>query len=249
MQLDLDQVISHLQKVRAQHGDEHYHAALKGLFRDLILKEGGAQYITKLLEKLGETSLDVDSLRQELLEPMLASVRAAGINVDDLEVPKDVAPSKASQPATVSARIIEQTIQQGMPNCKTKAHFDLVMQASETLRVYLDAAFGFDMVTANKARVGLLQLLDLAPQVASVAQKLEEHPEATTNKDYVEPPAYLSEGPAQQALLGELANINDRAVLDHWYVASKARLDGIVSQRLRDELFDAIRAKKHALSN
>lgn len=229
MQLNLDQVVSHLQKVRADHGDEHYHAALKGLFRDLISKDGGSQYIALLLEKLGETDFDLDGLKSELL-----GAERKGV---------------ASKPTETPLSVIEQAIRQGMPHCKTKAHFDLVIQASEALRVYLDAAFALDGTTASKAREGLTKLLDLAPQLAEVAQKLEDHPEATTNRDFIDPPPEASEVSRQQALLAELAPITERSVLDHWYSLSKERMNGVVSQRLRDELFDAIRAKKHALSN
>jgi Zn-dependent oligopeptidase len=246
MQLNLEQVATHLQKIRADHGDEHYHTALKGLFRDLILKEGGSQYMASLLEKLEERSLNVDDMRRELLNPMVDSLRASGFNTGDIEAA--MGGGKGFNPAAgaaASEQVIERAIQQGMPNCKTKAHFQLVMQASEALRVYLDAAFGFDRETASKAREGLNKLLDLAPQIATVAEKLEEHPEATTNRDFVDPPPDPSrEAAIQQALLAALATQKTSEELVTWYSSTKETMDQIKSQRLRNELFDAIRVKK-----
>lgn len=229
MQLNLEQVVSHLQKIKRDHGDENYHAALKGLFRDLILKEGGSQYIASLLEKLGDTEFDLESLKTEVQQ-------------------KGPAEAKAVDTPEAAASVIEQAIQQGMPNCKTKAHFELTLQASEALRVYLNAAFGFDRETSAKAREGLNKLLDLAPELATVTQKLEDHPEATTNRDFVDPPRdYSNEEITQKTLLEALGTLQSSEDLTSWYSNMKTTLDQINAPRLRNELFDAIRAKKAAL--
>jgi hypothetical protein len=229
MQLNLEQVVSHLQKIKRDHGDENYHAALKGLFRDLILKEGGSQYIATLLEKLGDIEFDLESLKTEVQQ----------------KVPIE---AKAVDTPEAAASVIEKAIQQGMPNCKTKAHFELTLQASEALRVYLNAAFGFDRETAAKAREGLNKLIDLAPELATVTQKLEDHPEATTNRDFVEPPRdYTHEEVTQKTLLEALGTLQSSEDLTSWYSNMKTTMDQVNAPRLRNELFDAIRAKKAAL--
>lgn len=262
MLLNLDMVVAHLKKIKAEHGDENYHAALKGLFRDLVLKEGGSEYVATLLEKLGDTEISVDGMRLDAVGPLMENLRASRLNIDDLETgvarikrDSDLPPAGPSNPRAPSERppdgavsVIERAIQQGMPHCKTKKQFELVLQASEALRIYLDAAYGFDHETAAKAREGLNTLLELAPKLATVTEKLEEHPEATTNKSFVDPPPnYSNEESIQKALLVTVATLQTSDELSSWYSSMKTTMDNIQTPRLRNELFDAIRERKAAL--
>jgi hypothetical protein len=222
MNMNFDQVVAHLRKVKTERGDESFHQALKNLFRALLEKPGSDQYIQRLLEEFAVTTS---------LEELKAEVRAS-----------------MSSPAS-PVDVVRQAIAQEMPNCKTQAHFDLVLQAWTALKVYLDAAYGFEREKADQARAGLNRLMDLAPQVAAAHAKLQENPEATTNPDYLEPARELSEHHKQQTLITELQSIDTRERLDAWYRDVKAIRDSIVSQKLRDEFYDLVRAKKHALAN
>jgi hypothetical protein len=221
--MNFEQVVAHLRKVKTEQGDESFHQALKSLFRALLEKRGADQYIQRLLEEFAVTTS---------LDELKAEVRAS--------VP-------VASPSPVD--VVRNAIEQEMPNCKTQAHFDLVLEAWTALKVYLDSAYGFDRERAEQARAGLNRLLDLAPQVAAAHAKLEENPEATTNRDYLEPARELSEHQKQQTLMTELQGIDSMERLQTWYATVKPALDSIVSQKLRDDLFDAIRMKKRALSN
>lgn len=226
IQLDLEQVTAHLKKIRTEHGEENFRLALKALVNGVMEKDGGEQYLERLVAELG-VPVDLKALKTELLQG-----RAA--------IPKT---SKSP------AEIVEAAIKQEMPNCKTQAHFDLVLQSWEILKAYLNAAFSLDLETAVKAREGLNRLLDLAPQVAQAHQKLEESPEATTNRDYVDAPKQVTEQSNQERLLVQLSAIENLTQLNTWYKTCRPIMDGIVNHKLRDQLFDAVREKKKALAN
>lgn len=224
LELGFETIVDHLRKIKAEHGDESFHLALKGLFRMVLQKPGAERYIERLLQALSLPK-SVDDVKAEL---------------------------QASSPAPASSSpvdVVRQAIEQEMPHCKTQAHFDLVLQAWTALKIYLESCYGFECEKAEQGREALNRLLDLAPLVAKAHAQLQENPEATTNPDYVEPAREMTEHHKQQTLLAELQGIDNLARLNAWYAGSKPALDSIVSQSLRDELFDAIRAKKQALTN
>lgn len=226
MNLSYDQIVAHLRIIRAGHGEESFHKALKGLFRSLLEKPGADEYIQRLLT---EFSCPVS------LAEMKAEVKASLPKGRDLH--------------SDAVEIVRQAVEQQMPHCKTQAHFDLVLQAWEMLKVYLEAAYGFDLDGMAMARGGLNRLLDLAPQVARAHAQVQETPEAVTNPDYVEPARELTEHHKHATLVTELEDIDSMQRLQTWYASAKPILDGIVNQALRDQIFDAIRAKKQALAN
>lgn len=230
MEIKLEQMVDMLQRIRRQHGDEDFQSALRGLFRDLLGKDGGEQYIERLLEALGRP----------------AGVELAGLRAE-AQARQQGAPRAHTEAAVGPAQIVEAAIRQAVPNCKTQAHFDLILNAWQALQVYVNAAYGFDRATAAKARAGLDRLLDLAPQLAATHEKLEDNPEATSNPDFVEPPKQMTEFDTLGQLLLELNAIKSKPDLDAWYEQSKARMNGIVTQKYRNELFDGIRAKKRDL--
>lgn len=232
MEINLQQMVETLQRLRTEHGDEDFQRALQGLFRDLLWKDGGEAYIERLLDALGRPAgIDLGALKVE------GPVRQA--------TPPAPSPAGKESPAA----IVEAAIKQAVPNCKTQAHFDLILNAWQAMQTYLNAAYGFDRETADKARAGLNRLLDLAPELAATHQKLEDNPEATTNPDFVEPPKQTTEFQTLGDLLLELNEVASADALREWYERSKPRLNRIVSQKFRDEIFDSIRAKKRALAN
>lgn len=226
-------MVGTLQRIRRDHGDEDFQRALRGLFRDLLWKENGEAYIERLLEALGRPEgLDLASLKAEARE--------------DWEKVSGAHGAAPSNPAAV----VEAAIKQAVPNCKTQAHFDLILNAWQALQLYINAAYGFDRETASKARAGLDRLLDLAPQLAVTHQKLEENPEATSNRDFIDPPKQMTEAETQQRLLLELEKITTTKDLAVWWAHNRETIDDhVVSQHVRNELFDKLRAKKAALTN
>lgn len=225
--LDLDQVATHLLRIKEEHGEESFHQALTGLFKGLIGQPTADHYIDSLLERLGNP-VDADALKAEV---------------------KAAAAAPATAPPDSPASTVLQAIQKEMPNCKTQAHFDLVVQAWEALRLYFDSSYGRDVETAGRAREALNRLLDLAPQLVQLHEKLEDNPEATTNRDFVDAPKQLTEHQTQRALMAELAQLKSRDAVRDWYKQVRVNIDSIVNQQLRNDLFDAIRAKSRAVEN
>jgi hypothetical protein len=244
-------MVETLQRIRQEHGDEDFQHALRGLFRDLLSKDEGLAYIERLLEALGQPAgIDLEALKVEAREKQEKQVVTPSSAETPMQTPaKTPAKTPAETPAETPAQMIEDAIKQAIPNCKTQAHFDLILHAWQALQIYINAAYGFDQDSAAKAREGINRLLDLAPQLAATHQKIEEHPEATTNRDFVDPPRQTTEVLTQQVLLAELSGIAGMDELETWYRASRGRMASIASQRLRNELFDAIREKKHRLEN
>jgi hypothetical protein len=240
VEIKLEQMVETLQRIRRDHGDENFQAALRGLFRDLLWKKDGDAYIERLLQALGRPEgIDLDSLKAKAREDW-EKMSGGGAG----------APGSSAGTPTSPAAVVEAAIKQAIPNCKTQAHFDLILNAWQALQVYVNAAYGFDRETAAKAREGLNRLLDLAPQLAATHEKLADNPEATTNRDFVDPPKQMTEAETQKRLLLELEKLTSLEDLAGWYARSRWMIDdSIVSQKLRDELFDSIRAKKAALTN
>ena len=232
MDINLEQMVETLQRIRREHGVEDFQRALRGLFRDLLWKDGGEAYIEHLMQALGRPS-EVD------FERLKAEARTAW----------DKTSAASSAGATNPVGVVEAAIKQAVPNCKTQAHFDLILHAWQALQLYINAAYGLDVETAAKAREGLNRLLDLAPQLAATHEKLADNPEATKNRDFVNAPKQMTEVETLRLLMLELGEISTPSALQEWYQRSRARMDGIITQKLRDELFDAIRAKKHSMAN
>lgn len=233
MEIKLEQMVETLQRIRTDHGDEDFRRAVRGLGRDLLRKKDGEAYVGRLLQALGQPAgVDLAALKAEAREDF---EKQAG--------------ARQEAPPSNPVAVVEAAIRQAVPNCKTQAHFDLILQAWQALQLYLNAAYGFDRDTAGKARAGLDRLLDLAPQLAATHEKLADNPEATSNRDFIDPPKQMTEVETQGKLLRELDEISELEALSTWYAAARPRMDGIVSQKLRDELFDGIRAKKRALAN
>jgi len=233
VEFKLEQMVETLQCIRRDHGDEDFHRALRGLFRDLLWKEGGEAYIERLLLALGQPA-GVD------LETLKAQARA-----DFEKQQPEARPTGATDPV----KVLEAAIKKAVPNCKTQAHFDLILNAWQALQLYINAAYGFDQQTAGKARAALDRLLDLAPQIAATHERLADNPEATTNRDFIEPPRQMTEFETLGQLLLQLNEIQSMNELQDWYQKSRPRMDDIVNQKFRAELFDSIRAKKQSLAN
>ncbi len=91
----------------------------------------------------------------------------------------------------------------------------------------------------------------MARDVKMVVERLEEIPEADRSPQArastAEPKQFL-EYDHQKTLLLELGRITSRVSLEAWYTETKPVRDLITDQKLRNELHDAIRAKRNDLA-
>lgn len=235
MEVNIDQLATHLKKLRDEQGEEAYRASLTGFAKNLLSQGETAPFIEKLLERL-EDKLDLEPLKKEA-ETLQAQREKAQ------QAAKDVANAPDFNQAMIGA------MKQQMPNLKTQAQFDLVMRIFEAVQLYLNASFGDDEQGAAHARNALNQGLDLAPKLVVMAEEAAESPEIPTNPAYTEEPRQFTEEAICDQLMAELEGLGSVEQLQQWYGVHKSDLDRIVSQGLRNKLFDRIRDRKKELAN
>lgn len=235
MEVNIDQLAAHLKKLREEQGEDAYRASLTGFAKNLLAQGETAPFIEKLLERL-EDSLDLEPLKKEAETLRVQREKAQ-------QAAKDVANAPDFNQAMIGA------MKQQMPNLKTQAQFDLVMRVFEAVQLYLNASFGGDDQGAAHARAALNQGLDLAPKLGVMAEEAAKSPEIPVNPAYTEEPRQFTEEASYEQLMKELDGIGSAEQLQQWYGAHKEEMDRIVSQGLRNKLFDRIRDRKKELAN
>lgn len=139
-----------------------------------------------------------------------------------------------------------------VPNLKTQAQLKAYQVAFEALSYMANAYYGGDTETAEKAAYALDRAIEAIQEAANIAQRVEAIPEDQRSPDMEEmiaPPREPREIEEQRSLLAELEAITSSSDLTRWYGTNRKRLELVVSNPYRNELFDAIRAKQQALSN
>lgn len=240
MDIKIEDLVSHLKQMKETHGEETYRSALESLARNLISNDSGKGFLENLLTQLGDT-LDIPRIQKEAEERVSEAAE---------ERPATEEPQKRKP--LPDHGFLADALKQQMPNLKTQAHFDVAVSAMEALQLTLNAAFGGDVEMAQKAKGALDQTISLAHRLAGISEQLQD-PEvasAVTNRDFVEPPRGSSEQEQKTVdrLLSELPDIKDTTHLNQWYAAHRSAMDRVMSQSLRNRLFDEIRKKKASLS-
>lgn len=211
-----------LEQLRQKLGDDAYAKARHDIAMGVILKPNGDQFLKNVFP-----DFDFEPIRKE------AEARQ-----------QNPQPSADQSPETMFFEMIQKQI----PSLKTQAHFNAFLGSFDALRAVLDCYFRGDSLGAVKAREALEKTLNVAGQLSEVASKVQEIPEEHRSpgmQEFVEPPKQFHEYDDQRRFLVELAGISSSAQLQEWYVKTRPAIDrSIVSQSLRNELFDAIRAKR-----
>jgi hypothetical protein len=181
------------------------------------------------------------------------ALKVTGINPPEpVEVPPDPprpTPTQAVRDSALDKALVE-AVRHSMPGMKSQAQFDAFVAVFDSLRSLCAAIFVGDADAEKTADSNLAKALGVIRSVTDITRKLEEVPEAATSvaaEEFKRPPRQFSEVEVQARLLKELATIADLPALDAWYTATKADRDGVVTSRLRNELYDSIRAQKGAL--
>lgn len=214
-------VESHLKSFRELHGEEAWKSEVTRLATQAIRTSPKHAAYWKELTK------DFDWLDWEALEQNATSDGSPG------------------NPELMLAELLRRQ----MPGIKSQAQYDAVVGAMDALRVVLDGILGQSDTTESDGRKALEMALDAARMATSATHQLEEVPEASTSeasKAFKEAPAQFTELEDQRRMLAELEAITDADALNTWYAETKERRDKIVNQKLRNELLDAIRARKNS---
>lgn len=217
-------LMSHFEKIRKEQGEEAYQKARKDFAVAMVMKDRGEEYV-----KNAFPDLNIEALREE-------------------------ARTKFPQPpgGGTPEEAVLHAMRQQIPNMKTQAQFNIFMASFDAMRHTLNAAFGTDKTGFEKGKEAVIKALNSAFTISEVVEKLKENPEAATSKvaaEFKDPPKEFAEYDVQRGLLAEVPGLETLAELNRWYEKNKPQIDRVVSQTLRNELFDAIRAKKAALSS
>lgn len=223
--LKLEDVVARLNQVKEHQGEEAYRSAVK-------------EFVITLL---GMPNAEI------FLAGFLSSAAEDGADWLDLEELRKESERRKAQPQMPN---MAELIRQMVPSIRTQGQYDLYMQAFEALSITMDNYFSNRDATVSLETLN--KCLAMAPRVADLVEKAEQIPEEERQKDvqgFVQPPVQFTEEEDQRRLLTELASVTTTQALNTWYLGERSRIDKVVSKKYRDELFDAIRAKKAALSD
>jgi hypothetical protein len=176
---------------------------------------------------------------------------AADLEWLDWEALKAQAESSSAPPST--DRLIAETIKSQMPGLRTQAQYDAVASTMGVVQQVVNAILDGNTKLEQDARSALEIAFENIGKATELSRKLEDVPEAASSdasKQFKDPPAQFHEVDAQAELLQELALLPSLDALKAWYdlPANRSRRDKVITQALRNELLDAIRAKRKTLS-
>jgi hypothetical protein len=215
---DFEAMKQHLNGIRARYGDEAYKSAATDVARQFVQQGGEAARMAR--EAFGDT-VDFDNLSSPTTSPM-----------------------SADNPIIAA-------IQQQVPGIKTQAQFNAFMAGFDALRLVMDAIFQGNAAREIDGHKALVAAFDVARKSTMISEKLADTPEAAVSKaaaEFKDPPRQFVEQSLQRDLLAEVDKFKSVEDLTRWYADNRARLDQVVSQSLRNELFDTIRRKKDSIS-
>ncbi len=223
MQASRDEILTNLELLRAQQGEEAFGQARDALALMLIGQPSGEAFL-----KDAFPDLDLERIRE--LSRQNQEVKAAQAPANDMLA----------------------LIRTHVPHLQTQAQLDLFMMAFNAFTLTFDSYFSGNLETAASARASMNQALDLSQEAGKVAERVAEIPVEERSPEaakYVEVPKQFTETDEKVKLMAELDAIMTQGGLNEWYRNERKRIDGVVSKTLRDELFDAIRTKQNQFIN
>jgi hypothetical protein len=218
-------ILQHLRKIRETQGEDAYQAVLLEVATDLYLRPHGGEGLVL------DTFPDIDIERVKKSAEARKTAKAPPTQTPDM--------------------MMLNMLRQQMPALKTQAQFNVFMVAFDALRGTLNAYFGGQTAGAEIARDALNKALDMAAKVTEIAESLKEIPEEQRSDQantFTSEPVQFHEYDEHRSLLLELTNIKTYAELQQWYLTTEPRRSKIVSQNLRNELFDNVRLRREELS-
>jgi hypothetical protein len=138
-----------------------------------------------------------------------------------------------------------QVLKSQIPGLKTQDQLNSFMAGFEALKFVMSSIFQGDKESEIQALVALDQVLELARSSTKLSNQYSETGASSViSNTFTEPPTSVLEYDIQRKLLSELEAIDSDDDLQVWHTKSRPEQDQVISQPLRNALFDAIRAKK-----
>lgn len=146
-------------------------------------------------------------------------------------------------------QIVQKVMQETMPGIKTQAQFSAALASFDAIRLHVDAICRGDQEAIKATAEAVNKAIELVHRATALAkQTTDQDVAAKVDPQFSEPPKEFTEQSIMDSLMSELEVLPDVAHLDQWYRAAKDRFDRIVTQSLRNTLFDAVRAKRISLA-
>lgn len=146
--------------------------------------------------------------------------------------------------------IMAQAMKQSMPELKTQVQFTAFMAGFDAFRLLCNSIFAGDTALEEQAIDAFEKSLEAMRVATKLSKQFEEIPEeerSPSANQFVEAPLQFGEYDLQKKLLSELSRLTSTGNLNAWYSSTKEEREKIVSQSLRNILFDEIRTKQDAL--
>jgi hypothetical protein len=149
-------------------------------------------------------------------------------------------------------QIMAQAMKQSMPELKTQVQFTAFMAGFDAFRLLCNSIFGGDAALEAQAIEAFeksLEAMRVATKLSNQFQEIPAEDRSPSANQFVEAPLQFGEYDLQKKLLLELARLTTTDALNSWYLGTKEEREKVVSQSLRNILFDEIRIKRDALKN
>lgn len=221
MDMNLEEVLKNLEVVRSQQGQDAYEKARHSLALMLVLQPRGEDFL-----KQAFPDLDLGPIREQ-------------------------AQGQSAFQSTSQDQLMA-FIRAYVPSLRTENQFALYMAAFQALNLAFEGYFAGRPEEGDRARQAITTSLDLATKLHDVEEQLREMPEEQRGPEaqgFVNTAKQFTEVEDQRRLLAELEALTTNKDLGDWYRDNRTRIDGVVTKRYRDELFDAIRTKQSGFAN
>lgn len=149
-----------------------------------------------------------------------------------------------------TANIMAKAMRQSMPELKTQVQFTAFMAGFDSFRLLCNSIFAGDVPLEEQARAAFeksLEAMKVATRLSNQFQEIPAEERSPSATQFVEAPIQFGEYDLQKKLLKELDHITSTVALNEWYLGTKDDREKIISQSLRNILFDAIRNKRDEL--
>jgi hypothetical protein len=146
--------------------------------------------------------------------------------------------------------IMAQAMRQSMPELKTQVQFTSFMAGFDAFRLLCNSIFACDSSLEEQSLEALNKAFEAMRVATKLSKQFEEIPEGERSpsaNQFVETPLQFEEYDLQKRLLTELSRLTSTEDLNNWYLNTKSERDKVVSQSLRNILFDEIRIKQESL--
>lgn len=218
MNPQIERLRAQLDNIRNQYGPEAYQQAAQDVAKMLVAQGG-----------------ETEAAAREMFAGVVDFDKLGDIPVASAPVPNPIVDA----------------VRQQMPHLRSQAQFDAFMLGFDAFRAFIDAIYAGNKEGEESSKAALDKAIEGCRTAGSITQKLEDVPEAATSEaaeKFKRPPVQFTEAETLAGLIEELVFIKTMTELNDWYTGQRSLMDKVVTQKLRDQLFDAIRKKKEELS-